>query len=437
VTHSGTEVHPYQIVLRQDVPALPLLPAPRSPHLLPQVAGTRALIVHRASDVTPEKIEWLWPGRIAIGKLSLIGGSPGLGKSQITTFLAATASNGGDWPCGEGQAPLGSTILLSAEDGMKDTIIPRLTAANADLDRVYLVAAVAAIDGSGRRMFNLKANLDLLEKKITEVGDVRLVVIDPVSAYMGGADGNGNVETREILEPISELASRLSTAVVAITHLNKGGGATKQTALHRFVGSIAFAAAARTAFVVVQDAEEKENRLFLHVKNNIGPQCKGLSFRLEQIELDGGVQTSKVVWGTEHISHSADSALAAAEGHAGDNSAKTEYIALLQTILANGPMLVLDVERHAIEAGLLPNGKSISQSKPFRSARKVLGIEPKREPGVGGRWILELPTASKMPSGDNDAPPLEMVTLATGHVPMTSDCTIEDDGNEQCPDVQS
>lgn len=386
----------------------------------PSTSGGRKLIIIRASEVDLEKIEWLWPGRIAIGKLSLIGGSPGLGKSQVMTDVAATVSNGGDWPCGEGQAPLGSSILLSAEDGIGDTIVPRLAAAYADVSRVHVVAAVTARSGPGRRMFNLKADLDLLEEKIVAVGDARLVVIDPVSAYMGGADGNGNVETREILEPISELASRLRVAVVAVTHLNKGGGAAKQTALHRMVGSIAYAAAARAAFIVVQDPDDEDNRLFLHVKNNLGPRCPGISFRLQQSELADGVQTSKVTWGSEHIAHSADEALAAAEGRAEADSTKNEAITLLRNLLADGPMLVMDVQRHAIEAGLLQEGKLLAQSKPFRSARSALGIDRKREPGVGGRWILELPETSKMPSVDNDAQLPDTDTIAVEIVPLSS-----------------
>lgn len=373
----------------------------------------RELIVCCASDVVSEKVEWLWPGRIALGKLTLIGGPPGLGKSQIATFLAATVSNGGAWPCGEGQAPIGSSILLSAEDGIADTIVPRLSAAGADTGRVHVIGAVIPRAGVRRQMFNLKADLDLLEEKIKKVGDVRLVVIDPVSAYMGGSDGNGNVETREILEPLSELASRLGAAVVAVTHLNKGGGAAKQSALNRFVGSIAFAAAARAAFMVAQDADDQDNRLFLHAKNNLGPTCEGLSFRLQQRTLDGGVIASNIVWGSEYISATADEALAAAEGPPGNTSEKNDAIEFLQTILVEGPMLVSEVQLNAIEAGLLQSGQPIGQSKPFRSARNALGVTTHKDTGVGGAWIMALPTKSKVPSEPHEA------LFGGGHLTMS------------------
>jgi putative DNA primase/helicase len=112
----------------------------------------RRLITHRASDVQPEKLVWVWPGRIPEGKLVLVGGPPGLGKSQLTAFMAATISNGGDWPCNEGSTAVGNVIFMSAEDGIEDTIVPRLMAAGANRDRVYIVASATKPDGTaGRR----------------------------------------------------------------------------------------------------------------------------------------------------------------------------------------------------------------------------------------------------------------------------------------------
>jgi RecA-family ATPase len=205
----------------------------------------RRLISHRASDLQPEKLTWVWPGRIPEGKLVLLGGPPGLGKSQVTAFIAAIVSNGGAWPCGEGSAAPGNVMIMSAEDGIQDTIVPRLIAAGANTHRVHIVAAASKPDGTGRKTFSLKTDVDLLEMKAKEIGDVRLIIVDPISAYMGGSDGNGNVETREVLEPLADMANRLRIAVVAVTHLNKGGGGGNQSALNRFAGSIAFRGSTR------------------------------------------------------------------------------------------------------------------------------------------------------------------------------------------------
>ena len=96
----------------------------------------------RAIEVGPERIEWLWPGRIATGKLTLIGGKPGLGKLQVAAFIASVVSKGGYWPCDEGVAPQGSVVIFSAEDGITDTIVPRLMGLGADLDRIEIVTGV-------------------------------------------------------------------------------------------------------------------------------------------------------------------------------------------------------------------------------------------------------------------------------------------------------
>ena len=167
------------------------------------------LVVQCAAGISPERVEFLWPGRIAVGKQSLVGGEAGLGKSQLTNSIGATVTNGGSWPCNEGTAPLGSVLFLCAEDGASDTVVPRLMAAGADLKKVFIVTAVRGDDGKGRRAFNLQSDLEHLEAKITEIGDVRLVVIDPISSYLGPkVDSHVNAAVRGVLEPVSEMASR-------------------------------------------------------------------------------------------------------------------------------------------------------------------------------------------------------------------------------------
>jgi hypothetical protein len=376
--------------------ALPTLSQPAA-----TTSGERALIVRRASDVAPEKIEWLWPGRVAVGKLTLIGGTPGLGKSQLTVFVAKAVSTGGLWPCSEGRAPLGSVILFSAEDGLADTIIPRLTMAGADLGRVHVATGVQ--DKGGRRGFDLKADIAALEKTAKELGDVRLIVVDPISAYMGGAtDGNDNVKTRNVLEPVSEMADRLRIAVVAVTHLSKSGGGG-QSALNRFIGSIAFVAAARAAFAVIEDVEDKMRRLFLQVKNNLAKEAPGLAFRIEQAMLPGtDILASGVCFDSDPVEISANDALTASEGGVGgegDRSNKDEAADFLRAVLAGGPEPVKEIERQAIEASLLGDGKPIGDSKVFRLARKKLGVKSHRQGGAAGagQWVWELPGEPKAP----------------------------------------
>jgi hypothetical protein len=379
---------------------------------LPQVSSgskkaKRRLISHRASDLEPEKLVWVWPGRIPEGKLVLLGGPPGLGKSQLTAFMSATVSNGGHWPCGEGSSPKGDVIFMSAEDGIQDTIIPRLMAAGADRGRVHIVSAATKPDGTGRKTFSLKTDVDLLEEMARQIGTVRLIIVDPISAYMGGSDGNGNVETREVLEPLADMANRLRIAVVAVTHLNKGGGGGNQSALNRFAGSIAFVAAARAAFAVIEDPEDDERRFLLQAKNNLGKKCKGLAFRLEQRLIGDDVVSSNVMFEGEHISESIDEALSASENKGGkkEPTGGKDVLQFLKDILSGGPVDVLEVERHARAAALLEDNKRLSKSKAFRDARATLGIKSTRDGfGPGSRYVLELPDASWAPENAMGAP---------------------------------
>jgi putative DNA primase/helicase len=396
------------------------------PHTPPaSVPLKRRLITHRASDLQPEKMDWVWPGRIPEGKLVLLGGPPGLGKSQLTAFMAATISNGGDWPCNEGSTTVGSVIFMSAEDGIEDTIVPRLMAAGANLDRVHIVASATKPDGTGRKTFSLKTDVDLLEAKAKEIGDVRLIIVDPISAYMGGSDGNGNVETREVLEPLAEMANRLHIALVAVTHLNKGGGGGNQTALNRFSGSIAFIAAARAAFAVLEDPEDDERRLLLQAKNNLGKKCKGLAFRMEQRLVAEGIVSSNIFFESEPVSQSIDEALTASENRGGTGSqasSKMDVAEFLNEILAHGPVNVLEVESQARLAGLLGDTKRIRENKPFRAARKHLGILTKHAGfGPNSHYVLSLPGIPCAPNEPMCAPSQE-------GAPMENSGAHEEDG---------
>jgi putative DNA primase/helicase len=284
---------------------------------------------------------------------------------------------------------------MSAEDGIQDTIIPRLMAAGADTTRVHIVASATKPDGTGRKTFSLKTDVDLLEAKAKEIGCVRLIIVDPISAYMGGSDGNGNVETREVLEPLADMANRLRIAVVAVTHLNKGGSGGGQSALNRFAGSIAFVAAARAAFAVIEDSEDEERRLLLQAKNNLGAKCKGLAFRMEQRLVEGDILSSNIFFESEYVSQSIDDALTASESRgsaAGGQTSKDDATEFLSEVLAQGPRDVLEVEALARAATLLAADKPLRQNKAFRDARTDLGVVASREGfGPGARYVLSLP----------------------------------------------
>jgi putative DNA primase/helicase len=344
-----------------------------------KVGPISALVSRRAADIEPERVDWLWAGRLARGKHTCIAGEPGTGKSQLSIATIAAVTTGGQWPCGEGRAPLGSVIILSAEDGAADTIVPRLIAAGADLARVHIVSAVHA--DKQRRGVNLLQDIGLLEQKIREVGDVVLVVIDPVSSYLGKTDSHKNSEVRGVLEPLSEMGERSGVAIFSITHFSKSGSNATTRALHRFIGSIAFTGAPRAAFIVIDDAENEGRKLLLHAKNNLAPPPQGLAFRLEQTIVGDNIVSSRVCFDSQPVTISADAAMAAdAAGHEG-RTAKVEAMEFLKSALAAGPMPAKDIERTAREHGLTP--------KVLRSARKPLGVKTERDgfgPGSKSLW---------------------------------------------------
>ena len=343
--------------------------------------ATAALVSRCAAEIPPEKIEWLWPGRLARGKHTCIAGEPGTGKSQLSIAIIAAVTTAGEWPCGEGQAPLGNAIILSAEDGASDTIVPRLLAAGADLSRVHVVSAVH--DANGRRALNLQHDLDLLEKKIIELGNVALVVVDPVSSYLGATDSHKNSEVRGVLEPLSEMAERTRVAILSVTHFSKAGAHNTTKALHRFIGSIAFTGAPRAAFAVIEDAEHDGRRLFLHAKNNLTRAPQGLAFRLEQALVVDRIVASRILWEAEPVAMTANEALAADAAGVETRTAKANAVEFLQAALAGGPVPAAEVNRMAREHGLTP--------KAVRSGREALGVKIERDgfgPGSKSLWSL-------------------------------------------------
>ena len=217
-------------------------------------------------------IKWLWRDRFAIGKFGIIAGLPDEGKGQTLAFIAAQVTNGGEWPMNEGRSPLGSVVIFSDEDDPNDTSVPRFAAAGADLDRIHIIKMVRD-DKNGSRMFSLVSDLEALRRKIIEIGDVRLVLIDPISAYLGvgKVDSFRGTDVRAVLTPLTTLAVETKVAVIGVMHFNKKTDVTN--ALLRISDSLAFGAVARHVYGVIDDAENKR-KLFVRAKNNVAAKSR-------------------------------------------------------------------------------------------------------------------------------------------------------------------
>ena len=265
-------------------------------------ARDEAVVVSMA-DVEAEEVRFLWPDRIPLGKLTLVVGDPGLGKSFLTIYAASRLTRGDCFPGCDTPVAVGSVVILSAEDDPADTIKPRLIAAGADIERVHVLQGIRATDSRDTpQPFQLERHLQALEREIERIGDVRLVVIDPVSAYCGRTDTHKNADVRALLAPLAGFAARHHVAVIAVTHLTKGQG----NAIHRAMGSMAFIAAARAGHLVVKDPADRERRLFLPIKSNLGPSPPGLAFRVVKAQCD---PAAVVQWEPGTVSITAEEAL--------------------------------------------------------------------------------------------------------------------------------
>ncbi len=253
------------------------------------------LVTVCVADIEPEHIEWLVDESFPLGMLAVIGGQPGLGKSQISINLAAGVTTGKGLPGAGVFKDIGSVIILANEDDASRTIRPRLDAAGADISKIHIVEGVAR-EGTEVDMFQLDSDIADLRMRALQIGDVKLIIIDPPSAYLGTkVDSYKDSDVRGVLMPLTKLAQDTGAMILLIVHLNKrtDGGAQQ-----RFSGSTAWTAAPRVGFMVAEDPVTKQ-RFMLPVKNNIGNDRLGYQYHIEEKFIRYGAQTLKssfVVW---------------------------------------------------------------------------------------------------------------------------------------------
>lgn len=341
------------------------------------------LITTRASDVVPTKVDWLWDQRLPLGKLVVLAGEPGLGKSRITLSIAATVSRGGVWPEGEGHSEQGEVLIANFEDDQADTTVPRLMAEKADLTQIHFLDAVP--DKEGRRTFDLSRDTPRLAAHLKQHPKIRLVIVDPITACMIGVDSHKNAEVRSALHPLSTVAQDHRVCVLAVTHLNKGSG---MKAMHRVTGSIAFTAAARVVFLVTKDEREMEDgeepeegiNLFIPVKNNLGDDHIGLTFWTDVERVAEDIDAPKIVWG-ERIDVPADKALNGVSTE--EKGPRDDAKAFLRELLANGPVTSKQVQVAAKAAGVA--------EKTLRRAKSELNVVANMSGTAPQVWSWAMP----------------------------------------------
>lgn len=340
------------------------------------------VVLLNGADLEPEPVRWLWPDWLALGKLHILAGAPGQGKTTIAIACAATVTIGGGWPDGSRCEP-GNILIWSGEDDPADTLLPRLLAAGGDRARCYFVGGTR-IDGEVQS-FDPARDMGALETQAHRIGGIKLLVVDPVVSAVAG-DSHKNTEVRRALQPLVDLASRLGAAVLGISHFSKGGAGSDPAS--RVVGSIAFTAVARVVLVAAKvrgDNDEQDRRILARGKSNIGPDDGGFEYYIEQAEPIPGINASYIAWG-KSISGSARDLLTEPEAETdqgGGNSARAEAEEFLIQLLKDGATPTKHVEAEAKAAGI--------SWRTVRRASDALGIKKRK---LQGAWYWDRPNLS-------------------------------------------
>ena len=327
--------------------------------------------------VERENVKWLVPGRVALGKLTLFVGEPGVGKSLAAIDLASRVSRGTRFPDGTPCAQ-GGVLILSAEDDPRDTIAPRLDAANADSRRVARVERVKVTlpDGTeAESPFNLERDLEKLEETLAKQPGFKLILIDPLSAYLGKINSWRDTEVRSVLAPAAEFAARAGISIIGIMHMKKADA----DALLRVSGSIAFVAAARAIWGFGPDPDDRTRRIMVPVKNNLAPLGTGLSYQIAAN--DSG--SPFIVWDEHPCRVDANEVLGTATEEKRERALRrAEAEELLRELLAEGPMPQEKVEDEMKKARI--------SWGTVRRAKAHLHIKARKD-GMAGGWVWELP----------------------------------------------
>lgn len=370
--------------------------------------GLAGVCLRQASTYAIEPINWLWPGWLARGKVHIIAGAPGTGKTSLSMALAAVITAGGRWPDGQ-TAEAGEVLIWSGEDDPADTLVPRLVAAGADLARAHVIHGALDEGEERTRPFDPAGDIPMLAD---EVGMMKtapsLLIIDPVVSAVAG-DSHKNGEVRRALQPLVDLAMTRKIAVIGITHFSKGTAG--RDPVERVTGSLAFGALARVVMVAAKRSDEEGGgRILARGKSNIGRDDGGFLYDLEVIDIRPGVETTCVAWG-EPVTGSARELLGQAEAieDPEDKAAWQEARDWLIDVLRDGPRKAAEVQREARAAGLT--------DKSLRTARERLRIRPTKETFTGhGAWVWQLPTPTKMPSSAEGAQDAQEIRSGNGHL---------------------
>lgn len=363
-----------------------------------RTASGRRLRVRKASEIKPQPIEWLWPRRISRGSLTIITGLPGLSKTTLTYDIAARITTGGKWPDGTGSAPRGGVILFGMEDDPEKVVVPRLIAADADLELVRIVDG--AEEGRRRRdeswlsPVSIDRDLALVREQLDAFPECRAIVFDPLSQFVE-AEENSNAHTRAVLAPLVNLAQDRGIAIVAVMHMNKK---TDSMMIQRIAGAGSYGQMARHILFVGNDPDDQatgldRRRAMIVVKNSYGPSNCGQLYR---VTTRSGDQPA-IEWIAGTVERDAESLNPKPAGVTREyQERRGEAIDAMRELLAGGARPGVEIEGELKTQGF--------RRRQIDYAADLLEIDKRQARGPDGRraWMWSLP------AGDAAEPDAEM-----------------------------
>ena len=326
------------------------------------------------SEIEAKDVVWLWKNRIPLGEITLLVGDPGVGKSYFSYFLSAQISKGGSWPDAPDE-PIesGKVLILSTDEDPHYAIRPRSDAAGADTDKIAILEGSRGKKGE-IKILNLTKDIRRMEEIFKKDKGYSLWIIDTLTDYLGRMDSHKYSDVRWALMPLLALARKYHVAVVGIMHCNKN---TSLQVLYRIMGSMGFAAVARSIWVIAKDRddEEEKRRFFVTLKANLAPEQKPLAFHLENLG-----KVARVVFDSEPVGDDFDieDVLVPQERSSETKRAKK----FLLDTLKDGAVLMKEIKSAARD-------EAISWGT-LRKAKKKMRVKSFKEKEEGGKWFWEL-----------------------------------------------
>jgi hypothetical protein len=341
------------------------------------------LLTTKMSEVRQSKVDFFWSGRIPLNKMTIIDGDPGTGKSTLVLDLIARATSGAPLPHSTITRPPASAILLIGEDGLGDTVAPRLKAAGANLDLVTSIDLVETTDKHGLpadRSFGFPEDLSSLEALFVETR-AKFLVVDPLAHFMGrGVSLNAEQDVRQALGPLTRLCERLGVSLLAIRHLAKGNSQFNSTVYYGG-GSIGIIALARAGLIVASHPNDPETKVLMVNKMNVGKPAKAITYRMVD---DKQFSCSRIEWGAE-INISPQDLFATQPKSESDRAEE-----FLISFLSNGARWQSEVVKAAKLEGL--------SERTLQRVKATTGVKAATTGGASGHWYWHLPDDSKIPS---------------------------------------